>query len=108
MEGRGAVCCRNYEGMKEERWREEGMEGEKGRKKEKSHYRQEIKCSMGLRRTEMALAQYHCYQKSKCGIPISCKKINQFFGSGRLALKTKCGIPNIKAIQMKAALKLID
>ena len=39
----------------EERWREEGMEGEKGRKKEKSHCRQEIKCGMGLRRTEMAL-----------------------------------------------------
>ena len=63
----------------EERWREEGMEGEKGRKKEKSHYRQEIKCGMGLRRTEMALAQHQCYQKSKCGIPISCKKINKFF-----------------------------
>ena len=92
----------------EERWREGGMEGEKGRKKEKSHYRQEIKCGMGLRRTEMALAQQQCYQKSKCGIPIPCKKINQFFGSGRLALKTKCGIPNIKAIQMKAALKLSD
>ena len=108
MEGRGAVCCRNDGGMMEERWREEGMEGEKGRKKEKSHYRQEIKCGMGLRRTEMALAQHQCYQKSKCGIPISCKKRNQFFGSGRLALKTKCGIPNIKAIQMKAALKLSD
>ncbi len=108
MEGRGAVCCRNDEGIMEERWREEGMEGEKGRKKEKSHYRQEIKCGMGLRRTEMALAQNQCYQKPKCGIPISCKKINQFFGSGRLALKTKCGIPNIKAIQMKAALKLSD
>ena len=41
----------------EERWREEGMEGEKGRKKEKSHYRQEIKCGTGMRRTEMALTQ---------------------------------------------------
>ena len=50
------------------------MEGEKGRKKEKSHYLQGIKCGMGLRRTEMALAQHQCYQKSKCGIPISCKK----------------------------------
>ena len=92
----------------EDRWREEGMEGEKRRKKEKSHYRQEIKCGMGLRRNEMALAQHQCYQKSKCAIPISCKKINQFFGWGRLAPKTKCGIPNIKAIQMKSALKLSD
>ena len=33
------------------------MEGEKGGKKEKSHYLQEIKCGMGLRRTEMALTQ---------------------------------------------------
>ena len=48
MEGRGAVCCRNDGGMMEERWREEWMEGEKGRKKEKSHYRQEIKDGMGL------------------------------------------------------------
>ena len=75
MEGRGAVCCRNDGGMMEERWREEGMEGEKGRMKEKSHYRQEIKFGMGWRRTGVALAQHQYYQKSKCGIPISCKKI---------------------------------
>ena len=55
------------------------MEGEKGRKKEKSNYRQEYKCGMGLRRTEMALAQRQCYQKSKCGIPISCKKNKPVF-----------------------------
>ena len=108
MEGRGAVCCRNDGGIMEELWREEGMEEEKGRKKEKSHYRQKIKCGMGLRRTEMTLAQHQCYHISKCGISISCKKINQFFGSGRLALKTKCGIPDINAIKMKAALKLSD
>ena len=60
MEGRGAVCVRNDGGMMEERWREERMEGEKGRKKEKSQYRQEVKCGMELRRTEMALAQHQC------------------------------------------------